>query len=273
MFPSNSPMGLGPPAQTGRGRDLPTLVGGWVVGFSLVAVLLALACVLLNRTAPQLPAATFASAEDWPEIKNGVPELKERGATASDPTHGADPLKTAGSAPADGPAPTLNGFAGQDQNATAVAAQEATGSVHTGRPEPSETNTETQRLGAIPTTHSAGPHADSANRDRNMAGSRVEREPARERKGGQGMAPRPSASLQPSPAKPRVNEAAARPPKARPPEAKRTRTADIQPPVRPESLPAAPVTPPPAEAERVRLLGIPLPRAREIKECLLEFRC
>jgi hypothetical protein len=250
-------------------------------------------------TAGPSPMVPVARLDDWPEIKNGVPDLKRTEPVVPSAPASRPPAPVASvEAPAkrvDAPVPT---------------GELPTGGQQTGRTEPGSPASAPVVEGAVQSPN-ADRHAgvtDSASRPSPRVSAPAEQAetrdapavsapmalpktalaggetparregavgPRRDREGQQApgsIQAGPSAS-QRDPGK--ATKKAETKPAAR---SERKRVASAEPPPAVEEAAAA-VAPaeaearPPAESEPVRVLGMALPTGRKIKECLLELRC
>jgi hypothetical protein len=238
----------------------------------------------------------LASAEGWPEIKNGVPELRSSSPAHLTPGSGdnqqgnpalvnvgrPEPSVTSSTRSAIDPAASqaashpLHGSAPDSVPSTAsgrffdFATVERQGAGHAGahrervsggRPD-SLTAGSAGELGS-PQDAKAGARTETPNRtDRAAApGGRTKERPIE----------RVAAQTVPQPRKPsRATSKAKLAGRTKAASKPRVRTAATRVATAPTTGAAAAPAPP---EERARLLGLPLPTGREIKQCLFEFRC
>ena len=322
-----------------RGINPAVLIGQVTVALAAFAVVIGLTCLLSNDSKPPLRQVTFASAGDWPEIKNGVPELNSREVSTKAPpdrlpaafetrpiashkpenaSHGLIHAGLTESAPSDGITHGSNGFRTQNETPSSASTSSANASsaaqshlVDRGeqaisssmdprdsRAPASATNDGSRAQAEAHTTGGRGLAANEPQPENSAAAApvsvtdtrigkrkmEVERDQTGsvrpERSGAKAQHVRATAGQLSSPVKPRpvTDKAEPKPRNARHADSKHPRTAAAQPQARPATSPAtAEVAPAPvpsaADKERVHLLGIPMPTGREVKECLLEFRC
>lgn len=318
----NSDTGLGTASrrltQIRWSKKAAILVGQSIAGLVCSAtVFLGVTWFLSDAPRPRLREATFGPAENWPEIKNGVPELWSVKTSASgqfDRVNGVTPrgVPTTEEVPpprSDANAVSTVGY--PSEGAPVDLAPEA-GTVSTPTPEaqivsmPADDarqiagapplitdeepqtieyasapaapaslgQTEAQNVSAGPAAYPSSPHAPARSRKaaaekekKRMAG-RLQQERANAL---EVIAPAgPASSVKPrsSTGQKQIERR-----KERLATAPRTTTAGTQPGRGRDTSTTAAAAQPEAEDERVRLLGIPLPTGREVKECLLEFRC
>jgi hypothetical protein len=265
----------------------------WATGY--VSELAEPARVTAGPAAPK--AVAVARLDDWPEIRNGVPDLKR-----------ADPARPPGSE-ARPPIEALSGEAPARRGDAPVPAGEAPASAReASRSEPRSTSSAQLPAGAVPSP-GAGTRESVADAPRRpLAGLSAPTEqgevdgaaalpapaaPSRPPDAGETQARReepavprrdvregqqPPGSLQARPsAAQREPGKATKKAETKPPRSERKRTAAAEPTPAVEDGVA---TPPPqseakpeADGEPVRVLGMSLPTGRKIKECLLELRC
>jgi hypothetical protein len=250
---------------------------------------------------------SLSSAEHWPEIKNGVPELVSStrdsaqlpSASSTSPAPGSestpdrvadggttDEPAIAGNAMA-GSAPSVVGFTDAQQPRDLQVENQApdAGTVTTSdnrggdreRTVALETTPGTGTTGVPPNTAPRAPAVDVAKADTQpdhsadvaQAATRTAAEqPSGNTRQGLSRAPQSSTSnSHPSKTRAEINRAKA---KAAKDEAARV-AAVTQPEYPAGAMPSA-GTPPPQE-ERTQVLGIPLPTGEEIQRCLLAFQC
>jgi hypothetical protein len=260
---SNGKTGL-PESRRRRATTSGALAGQFTIGLVFIATCLALTLLLSNGTIRRVPEATFASAQDWPEIRNGVPELK--------PGPKSEPLM-----PSNSVAPVLSGDTAEQSGApqlpseaeasgTALRASVASGESFTTSPQSAATSS-TEHGGELPLVRLEGsmrgePPASTTNAAPSIAPSGHT----------QSMNPAPQPKDKSRAFAPTAGNDKAKQRKERLAETKRSRTAAVLPPARPPDT-TIDVAQPAPQSERIRLLGIALPTGREIKECVLEFRC
>jgi hypothetical protein len=303
-------------AQRRRGTGLVVIVGQVTIGIAGLAVLVAIACLLWDRTKAPFREVTFASAKDWPTISNGVPDLKpseappdvplatsaERPSTAAiEIPDSASPAASLITAPVTDAVPAVDRTPPVASSASATDPPGAQPDVPTAAEAVINASPDTlQSPGALPSaavddgnavaaaseTSADGQNAsviapssvtDARSGNAEVSAERDERAGAlRSNRSGTDQRVRAPAALSSQTAKPRAATDKAEPErrKARLAESKRTRTAATQEQARPDlTTETSAVTQPAPDGERTRLLGIPLPTGREIKECLLQFRC
>jgi hypothetical protein len=297
-----------------READPNAVLGRVTIGFVFVAVCVALTCLLSNGNILALREATFASAADWPEIKNGVPDLKRLGAPTgvSLPATAERSMAASGETPAseisrrdkpaDGPSaevsrpePTHRGPTSPPSSASVVptaldpaplvtmhepetprvAAVSAATSAETIRPQPlraeapegtgdtqardgerSSSSGDASNTGADFTSAVALPPTPTPLPLSSSGAARIERAKSK------GIETRAAA---------RRDERQTR--KRKPTEPQRTRTAAAPAQDTLASAPTSAAGQPAPQPERIRLLGLPLPTGREIKDCLFALRC
>ena len=249
-------------------------------GASIAANLL-----LSGAAEPSLPKATFATAEQWPEIKNGVPELISKLPRRG----GADPLirppvveegLIQGLASAPDVAPVVSGVAPPSQTSNEVLRSDADAPPSS---PPSQTLSRAEPLALAhqeSTDPSAGPTIVESSNPVPLSTGAVTpaipgpksspevKNPAASNKSGRGaqkgrmaQQARSAGSAQPKARKERTAGS------------RRTRTAAIGMQTTQGTAAAAAVAPAATEEGPTRVLGIPLPSGRKVKECLLELRC
>jgi hypothetical protein len=202
----------------------------------------------------------LGTVRDWPEIRNGVPALA---GSAAEPARGAvpapQPLRLELPAPPSPPAPApREASAAPPPPVTPAPAQEPP------PPPPAATVAATPAVEPTPLKRLAAEPEHA-----------IAEAPAVEIPAAAPPAPLPSA------APPKPKRAAERPARTAEPatEGRRKPEARKRTAAAPKPDPAAPPTTaavaPAAEPkdERTRVLGVPLPSGRQIKDCILDFRC
>jgi hypothetical protein len=252
---------------------------------------------LSDLAGPAPMTVAVARLDDWPEIKNGVPDLKR-----VDPVRPSsfEPLPLAHARSSEAPAKPAD---------TAVQMGELpTSGQHISRLEPSSPSTAPVVQGAVPTPEAEKPEGvpDAGIQSSSRVSAPTEQAEAHDTPtvsmpaslsktapaGGETQARREGAvaprregqqapgSIQASPSASRRDQGKATKKSETRPTARseRKRVASTEPfPAVEKAVasvaPAETEVKPPAEGEQVRVLGVALPTGRKIKECLLELRC
>lgn len=286
----------------GTGRKAAVLATQFTIGIlCLTGASIAATWLLSGAAEPGLRKATFATAEEWPEIKNGVPEL--RSITSS--THSAG-LPRSASLASDPPpdlvqkAPELSRESAKEAAPVVSGVAEPSTASETQMPrfdadasQPSVVSQkavshEPRALAERPFSaeQPVAPSAAEVATPPPVATSAVA--PARTRpratppaaskgtvvnKRAGPDAQRSGAVVQPgSTAKARPTSGSAQP-RMKTARSQRTRTAAAPSQATPAVASPTEEAPGATEEPPIRLLGIPLPTGRKLKECLLELRC
>lgn len=262
---------------------------------------------------PRLPKVTFGPAEEWPEIRNGVPELapaqrsarpagalSDRRAPVIEQAPGVD-LAGSQDVPTARVVDQPSSALGTETPRTAAVGRQADVRVETPistrpinlaeprlvpeAPAPSSVHPPAPLPPPMSTIAPAGPsasatplvQADGAEikriEARNLEAKTSEAKRAVPKRDKANDAPRAKRTAQSdAKADPRAPSDAASPTPRKPAGSARTRTAAAQTPAT-QGVDPPPTVAPAPEEPRTRLLGIPLPTGREVKECLLELRC
>lgn len=236
------------------------------------------------------PKATFATAEEWPEIKNGVPELASKPPTRAEdgtshrPSAVVETARIQAGAGERDVAPGLSGVAPPSlapnepprphPNPVQLTASSQT-AAHTDPLAPAHpASTESAVPSDVEVPKPTAPSVSSAAPAEPARGAlpKEAKKPVVSKKA-ETRAPEGRALAQPGKARSASGSAQSKAREERTAASKRTRTAAAQTQTTPATASPTALAPTATEEAPTRLLGIPLPSGRKVKECLLELRC